>query len=442
MRSIFTIDLNLKKKFILIVVFSVGLRLAAACLMGNKVVELPGTFDQISYNTLANRVLNGYGFTFAQDWWPATPAGEQTGQWSFFYVFYLVGVYAVFGPNPLVARIIQSIIVGIIHPLLAYRIGREFLDENQALLAAFLTAFYIYFIYYSGSLMTEPFYITAVLTSFYFTIKITSQKNEKSIFSWYMVALGMALGCTVLLRQLFLLFLPFLLFWIGWCDRQKRFVFRFLEVFLPIIIICIMILPFTIFNYSRFHQFVLLNSNAGSAFFFGNHPIYGTHFIPILPSEMGTYHDLIPKELLNLNEAALDQALLKRAVQFILADPLRYILLSFSRIPAYFQFWPSAGSGFVSNISRIASFGILLPFMLCGLTFWTIRGGLRRFSSSTWLLFMFMIIYTMIHLLTWALIRYRLPVDAILVLFAALGISELYQAWNSSIKYRIKLIHL
>jgi hypothetical protein len=148
---------------------------------------------------------------------------------------------------------------------------------------------------------------------------------------------------------------------------------------------------------------------------------------------MGTYQDLVPEEIRHLDEAALDAALLRRGLQFVLDDPKRYILLSISRIPAYFEFWPSSGSGIISNISRVASFGIMLPFMLYGL-FLTIK---RSFSASgnpfinliispAGLLILFALIYTSIHLLTWALIRYRLPVDAVLIPFAALAISDLY----------------
>lgn len=39
----------------------------------------------------------------------------------------------------------------------------------------------------------------------------------------------------------------------------------------------------------------------------------------------------------------------------------------------------------------------------------------------------FAFVYTGIHLLTWALIRYRLPVDAVLMPFAALAVSDVVQ---------------
>ncbi len=98
-----------------------------------------------------------------------------------------------------------------------------------------------------------------------------------------------------------------------------------------------MILPFTAYNYARFGRFVLLNTNSGYAFFWGNHPIYGTHFVPILTPEMGSYQDLIPPEVRNLDEAALDQELMRRGLQFVIDDPGRYLLLSLSRIPVLFH---------------------------------------------------------------------------------------------------------
>jgi len=37
-----------------------------------------------------------------------------------------------------------------------------------------------------------------------------------------------------------------------------------------------------------------------------------------------------------------------------------------------------------------------------------------------------MLVYSVIHVLTWALIRYRLPVDAMLVIFAGYALVHLY----------------
>ena len=128
-----------------ILALSVFLRIAVAFAMGNQVVELPGVFDQISYHNLALRVVNGYGFSFGEMWWPITPANAPTAHWSFLYTFYLVFVYSLFGPNPIVGRILQAIIVGILHPYIAYRLGEKLFTKNIGLVAAAITAIYVYF---------------------------------------------------------------------------------------------------------------------------------------------------------------------------------------------------------------------------------------------------------------------------------------------------------
>jgi hypothetical protein len=186
----------------------------------------------------------------------------------------------------------------------------------------------------------------------------------------------------------------------------------------------VVIVPFTIYNQTRFDQFVLLNTNAGYAFFWANHPIYGTQFEPILPPEMGSYQDLIPRELAHLNEAALDRALLRRGLQFVRDDPGRYLLLSLSRIPVYFTFWPSADSGTLSNLSRAASFGLLWPFMLAGTLIVLLRQRAAVLLQPASLLLLFAGVYAGIHIFSWALIRYRLPVDAVMLVFAGVAVIE------------------
>lgn len=111
-------------------------------------------------------------------------------------------------------------------------------------------------------------------------------------------------------------------------------------------------------------------------------------------------------------------------------DPLRYVLLSLSRIPPYFMFWYSPESSTLSNISRIGSFGVFLPFMLYGL-FLGIKQSRRNFLiSPVGLLVLFVVVYSGVHILTWTLIRYRLPVDAVLIPFAGLAIVRTFVSTN------------
>ena len=440
-----------------ILALSMLCRVGAALYLGDRVVDLPGTADQVSYHTLAMRVLEGHGFTFGQTWWPLTRAGEPTAHWSYLYTLYLVALYAVFGPHPLVARLVQAIIVGGLHPYLVYRLAEALFLKRSAtqegkeiqggqatpLLAAGITAVYGYFVYYAGTLMTEPFYITAILAVLYLAVIVVERivisdkpGSVKREWKWGM-GLGIALAATILLRQLFLLFIPFLILWMIISSFWRKAVHRlFISLLIAMTMVMLTISPFTVYNYLRFGRFVLLNTNAGFAFFWSNHPIYGIHFVAILPREGPSYQELIPSELRELNEAALDQALLREGMRFIVEDPRRYALLSLSRVTEYFKFWPSRQSGLISNITRVSSFGLFLPWMLYGL--WRSRtcfhhpshsppaSRMVHLSSPIVLAYLFLTIYTGIHLLSWALIRYRLPVDAVLILFAAYGLADVF----------------
>ena len=420
-----------------IMALAVLLRLASAFYQGNSVTDLPGVYDQISYDGLARRVVDGYGFSFAEGHWPVTRGGEPTAHWSYLYTLYLTVIYKFFGVYPLIARVIQALLAGIFQTILMWRIGTRLFNRTVGLIAAALNAAYIYFFYYAGALITETFYITGILWTFDICFRLLREDAKNIRFvQWF--ELGMAIGFTVLLRQVFLLFLPFLYIWIWWNKRHvepvgwKRHlgISTVKGLVLSTSVLVLMVLPFTIRNYRAFRTFVLLNTNAGFAFYWGNHPIHGTHFMPLLSVPGRDYQSLIPPDLLNLNEGELDKALLKEGIRIVMSDPVRYIELSFSRIEEYIKFWPSEDSSFLSNVSRVGSFGILLPFMLLGLGI-----SLLRFRDPSYpaqkpyllILYLFIVIYASIHLLSWTLIRYRLPIDGFLIVFAALGFYTLAQ---------------
>jgi hypothetical protein len=92
------------------------------------------------------------------------------------------------------------------------------------------------------------------------------------------------------------------------------------------------------------------------------------------------------------------------------------------------MFWPKTSSSPLSNLTRVFSYGVALPFILAGIVLWV--GDLRKrrlHLDEGLLLLMFGLVYSAIHLLSWAGIRYRLPVDAVSIIFAARGLYSLGQ---------------
>lgn len=447
--------------------------MGVAIAMGDQVEVLPGIYDQLSYHNLALRVLDGHGFSFGYPWWPLTAADAPTAHWSFLYTLYLVAVYAVVGVHPLAARLLQAVLVGALTPWLVGRLARRVFPEIPALqlgrwrvelplLAAAWTAFYLYFVYYSAALMTESFYILGILWTLDCALRIAEGESKMLASAWGWVELGLALGVTVLLRQVFLLYLPFLFLWLFWRRWKTSSPSRgrageevrgrdtaspirrsragwgevaswLLRPALALLVLAAMIAPFTLYNYQRFHRFILLNTNAGYAFFWANHPVQGDSFEGIYTADMPSYQEVIPVELRGLDEAALEQALMQRGLEFVRADPWRFVRLSVSRLSDHFIFWPLTTSPLLSNLTRVLSLGVALPFMLLGVVLWWRKSWRDMRRLAGWLaapglpLVLFVLVYDGLHLLSWAGIRYRLPTDAVLLVFSSYSVIIILQ---------------
>lgn len=450
---------SVHRAFIALIALAVLLRVGAALYLGDRVEPVSGAYDQVSYDALAQRLLGGHGFSFPTAWYPFAQPDRPTAHWSYLYTLYLAGIYAVFGHHPLAARLIQALASGL-HVWLAYRLARRLFSPpasppmlggteggRAALSAAALTAVYAYFVFFSAALMTQTFYILAVLFALDTALRIRDSQLALSrakgsairhppsaIRNWLL--LGLALGIGALLRQTLLLFAPILLGWLWWSTRgaqinksanqqigstpyairithhASHFTFYVSRFACVLAVIAALILPWTAYNYAVFGDFLLLNSNGGYWLWASNHPSRGTHFD-------GNYAPAIPEELRGLDEPALDRALYRRGLELILADPLRFLRLSLSRVQGYFWLLPSPQSSLLSNLGRVLSFTIFLPFMLYGL--WLSRQRWRTCLP----LYLYIAFDTALHLISWAAPRYRLPSDALLLVFAGLAVAEL-----------------
>lgn len=355
------------------------------------------------------------------------------------------------------------------------------LISHPPLLAALLAALYAYFILYGAMVQTEGLFLLAVLWSLERALALQERLSEGGVErfesmslqratgaeqhqqplapgllrlapsfqlgNWRLWGAAMTLGVSVavatLLRQSILPWVVVMLIWLLMGDvvTQGRVRWRTLGALAAVVAILLAaILPFTLRNYRVYGDFLLLNSNTGYAMYSAQHPLHGVSFDAYAAAPLPT--DLTPTPA---NEAQWDRALMARGVQFVLDDPGRYLLLSTSRAVDYFEFWPKASSSLIFNVGRMASFTLLLPFMLYGV--WLVMQGERRgvrsegrvasFRSPPAFLLLFAIVYSLLHILTWAMPRYRLPVDAVLLIFAAAGLSDLL----SRVSWRKRTAH-
>jgi hypothetical protein len=428
-----------RTKWWLALILGVGilLRLGSAIFQGNQVVPMPGAYDQIFYHDLALNVLEGKGFVFTRPPWPFIQPGAPTAYYSFVYPLFLAAIYTVTGPEPIAARIVQALICSLL-PYQVYVLTKQVLsmgkasshsprrDEDSgegpspalgkgleatpnppraghavALVAAGITAVYAYFLLYSASLQTEGVYLVLVAWALILTLRLADAPTWQRWLAW-----GLAATLATEVRQVFM---PVaLLLFVFIVARARRRV-KVCHVALAGAVAVALILPFTIRNYRVYGQFLLLNSQYGQVLWNANHPDLGTRFVPDAMFA-------IPGDLEGADEVELTNDLMRRGMQLIAAEPWRFVQLSASRAATLFMFWPSRQSPLVSNIARTLSFAICLPFMIAGLVI-----SMREWKR--WLLFyLFVAVYALIHVVSWAQIRYRMPVDMVLVPFAALAL--------------------
>lgn len=412
-----------------ILILSVLLRVLVALYLGNEVDAPPLLTDQRSYHALGARLIEGHGFSFDRNWYPFTPADTPTSHWSFLYSLLVAGVYSLFGPNPLAMRLVQAVVGGLLLPWMVYRLavtlfsGSARKEEAQpgtiALVAAFVTAVHGYFVLYAATLMTETMFLITLLWSLErglaFSHRLSAGESLRSL--WPLgLALGFSLGLATLIRQSILPWVPVLMLYLlalGWRKSQLRT--AVVAMGSAGLILVAFVVPWTVRNYRVYDDFLLLNSNAGYAMYSAQHPLHGTKF-----HEFGAAP--IPEEWWGRTEAELDRDLMRLGVGFILDDPGRYLRLTLSRVRAFIEFWPTPDTTLLHNVGRTGSSGLLLPFLIFGLVLAFRREGFVRRNA---LLFLFVVFYTILHVLTWAMVRYRLPVEAALVPIAALSIAEL-----------------
>jgi hypothetical protein len=430
----------------LILLLAVLLRVGVALYLGDMT---PPDKDETSYSLLAARLARGYGYSFADGHYPFTPPDTPTAHWSFLYTALVAAVYAGVGAHPLAVRLVQAVLAGLLMPWLTWRLARRVLPtllpitftirhsqftihNSTALSAALLSAFYAYFVLYGVMVQTEGVFLLAVVWSLERALALRErlEMGDWRLGNWGVaVMVGMSVAVATLLRQSILPWVGVMMAWLLVADvaMQRRLRLRTLGALAVVAAILLAaILPFTLRNYRVYGAVLLLNSNAGYAMYSAQHPLHGVSFDAYAAASLPA--DLTPPPA---NEAQWDQALMARGIQFVLDDPGRYLLLSASRAADYLEFWPKIDSSLLFNVGRIASFTLLLPFMLYGV--WVVMWGWRRktrggftflFSPPAFLL-LFVLLYSLLHILTWAMPRYRLPVDAVLLIFAAAGLTDL-----------------
>ena len=347
------------------------------------------------------------------------------------YPYFLGLVFALFGPDYYIARLVQAVL-GSVNCVLIYFLGRRIFSSAVGFAAAGLAAIYGPLLFFDAE------FLPPVLAVFLDLLLLLSLLWATSGGYLRRLVPGLLFGLAALCVANILLFLPFVLGWLLWRDANLPWKQRLLRTFPLLLGALLVVAPVSLRNYLVGSDWVLISSNAGINFFIGNNADYHKT-VSIQPGPEWRKLVARPK-----SEAGLDRASQKsrffffRAWEFIRTHPLDYGRLLIDKI---YLFWHGHEVGrnqdlyYARNFSSLLSmllwksfiafpFGVLAPLALLGIgLLW--REGLQRKPDSA-LLLLFLLSYALSVVLFFVTARYRLPVVPVLLLFAVHGVKRCY----------------
>lgn len=351
--------------------------------------------DASAYDNIARNLLAGYGFTDGSLLASKPPV----------YPLVVATMYLVSGSNdPLTAKIAQVLFSLLLCGLICI-LGQKFFNEKVGLLAAALFAIDGIFIYFTAQVLSDILFALLVLAGV-MVLKRGLDSHNWADFGWAGLFIALATqtkGTSILLP----VFLAAALLIAG-----RKNLGKYLLVFLTVYVLAL--LPWTVRNYQWFNRVIISSTNGGQNLLEANNPY-------LKFSELGNwpvYSDLVimnpeysapPK----LNEAEWDRFLRGKAVDFIVHNPGRVLILSAAKFIKYWTPWPVYPWPFPVLLMAFLTQGLAVIAGVAGI--WLLRKDWRQNILPLGLILYF----TLMHLVFFAMIRYRMVIMPYLYIFAA-----------------------
>ncbi len=205
-----------------------------------------------------------------------------------FYTYFMAGIYAITGPDPVYVRGVQIVLVSFV-PVLAFLIGRFFFGLLAGVIGGLLTAVFWTFLYFSVELLDTELACLMYLLLAYLLLVL----DDRRLLKW--LVCGALLGLGAITRPNILAFAPLLaiiVLIVGWrrgfglSDRPPR---RLLASLFRVIALtvgcCAAIAPVTLRNRIVGGEWVLIGAYGGMNFYVANSPDSDSKDGPLLVDE-------------------------------------------------------------------------------------------------------------------------------------------------------------
>lgn len=327
------------------------------------------------------------------------------------------------------ARLAQAVFLGApLAPLTYFAAKRLFRSnesrvEKASRLAAWIVAAYPMLLVYPLGLGTENPFFLLLLASFLFLLLSAGQPT-----TLHFLLSGLFLGLTTLTRSVILPFAAFAILWMWFILKQRRGAVTLMIVF------ALTIAPWIIRNSLLHQKLTGVETSMGYNLYLGYHPMGNGSFV------FGPSLDL----LTILDDAERDRVGTQKAIEFIKAQPERFLPLAANRLGFFFGLEKRVLMYFYSNnilgyiplpLLLMILAVLLLPFMLIS-TSAALGLSLARWRPEHILLLLLFVGYITPHVFILSEDRFHLALMPYLAVLAAQtwtgGFREVVTRWHES----------
>jgi 4-amino-4-deoxy-L-arabinose transferase-like glycosyltransferase len=351
------------------------------------------------------------------------------------YPYWIALVYGVFGESLTVLKVVQTLL-GVVSCGLVWALGRLHFGARIGLIAAAMAAVYEMLIFYGGAVMVVNVQVPLILC-----VLILTHHALKTPTAARWLVVGIAVGLSALARQTALIFS---LLMVGWILIGMRAELpaakRWLAVGGLVLGVALVILPVTARNRVVTGETILVNAAGATILYMSNGPdANGSWATPSLPgvrigdpfSLVTSFWQLAEREQGRpLSVTEMNAYWTRRTLDAVLADPLRWLRLEARKLMLFTNAYEIPGNRFV-ELSRefswvhslpLLGFGVMAPLAIFGL--YDARGRWRRDVA----LHAMLLSYLASALTFYVISRFRMPAAAVLMIFAAVGLSRIHDA--------------
>ncbi len=339
--------------------------------------------------------------------------------------------FLLFGINLFKAKILFALI-GTLTIYLIYKYACDIFDKKMAVFASLIAAFYPFFIYWSGHLMTETPTIFFTVSALLFTNRFISMDKQKAPL--YGIFAGLSWMMLIITRAQNFYFLPLLF---GFLLFKRTYKTKLLALLLFFVITISMPIVWMMRNYNNYGIFTI-DTHGGvtllinTAFYKESRLDWGLGTRTLENSEMF-------KKTKQMNKGEKEYYFREKALEYIKQNPLEFAKTRFDNFIQLWRFYPRTNIPMQEDSPFLNKKKIHFVFISLLTEPWLIIAGLfgflmaiKRRLNFALLPLLFIIFTTSIHTLVYSQMRYRLPIMPIIIIFAVYGISRIMRRGKTS----------